>query len=415
MLKGGILYYTLFLSLISIVVISLILMRQLIFQSTYTNWCKSEEMDLNVQSAHLLYKQEPSMLYLTDSVNMDLFEDSLSNVTIIKRQWGIFDIITATTAWKKKSLSRSGLFGEVVDKNDPALFMPDRGLNLSLSGHSKLAGLVYAPAGIIRKGSVEGQPFIYEEVTDGIVRSSGKSLPLINSNLEGAINKVFTQVKPEISLSTIKVKDNQIIENNFDAASVTFYDEPNANLSYLTFKGNIIICAPGSIFVDYTTSLENVIIIARKIIVGEGFTGSFQAFALDSIYVGNNVRLNYPTVLCISGSDDNAISSNPVISLGNNTTISGCIILNSISERAKLIIPETSSITGQVYCKGDVDLKGDINGSLYCNYFSFVSGRSSYVNHLLNADININNLPNGFCGFCIGDTSSTRGLIKWID
>lgn len=415
MLKGGILYYTLFLSLISVVIISLILMRQLIFQNTYTSWCKSEEMELDLQSALLLYKQDPDILYLTDSTTVDLFGDDMSIIKIKKSQWGIWDIVTATTVWKKMSLSRSGLFGEVIDNKDPALFMPDRGLNLSLSGHSKISGLVYAPSGIIRKGSIEGQPFIYDEVTDGIVKPSGKSLPSLNSSLDSAINRIFNQVNPEIALSSLKIKDYEVIENNFDTPSVTYYDDPNANLSDLNFRGHIIICAPGSIFVDYSTSLENVILIARKIIVGEGFTGSFQAFALDSIYIGSNVILNYPTALCISGDDNDAISFKPVISLGRNTSISGCLILNPKSDQARLVIPETSSITGQVYCKGDVDLKGSINGSLYCSHFSFISGRSAYVNHLLNADININNLPKGFCGFCVGDSSSIRGLIKWID
>lgn len=401
--------------LISIVIISLILMRQLIFQSTYTNWCKSEEMELNLQSALLLYKQEPDILYLEDSVNVDLYGDSLAIVTIKKEEWGIFDIITATTGWKERSSSRSGLFGEVVDINDPALYMPDRGLNLSLSGHSQISGIAYVPSGIIRKGSIEGQPFIFDKVTDGIIKSSVKSLPLLNSNLESTINRIFNQVNPEISLSSLKLGNYLVIENTFENPALTYFDEPNANLSNLTFKGHIIICAPGSILVDYSTSLENVILIARKIIIGEGFTGSFQAFALGSIDVGSNVNLTYPTVLCISGNDNDASSFKPVISIGYNTSISGCIILNTISDKSRLVIPKTSSITGQIYCKGDVDLKGEINGSLYCNYFSFISGRSTYVNHLLNSNIRINNLPKGFCGFCVGDTSSNRGLIKWID
>jgi hypothetical protein len=355
------------------------------------------------------------MLYTLDSVEVDLFGDSLSMVTIKKEEWGILDIITATTGWSKRSLSRSGLYGEVVDKTDPALYMPDRGLNLTLSGHSKITGTVYVPSGIIRKGSIEGQPFIYDRVTDGIVRASERALPSLNSELESSINRIFNEVNPEISLSSLTKNDYQIIENNFESPSVTYFDEQNANLPDLNFKGHIIICAPGSIFVDYSTSLENVILIARKIIVGEGFSGSFQAFALDSIYVGSNVILNYPTVLCISGNDNDAASFKPVISIGRNTSISGCIILNSITDKARLVIPETSSITGQIYCNGDVDLRGEIIGSLFCNQFSFVSGRSSYINHLLNANINIYNLPKGFCGFCVGDTSSTRGLIKWID
>ena len=415
MLKGGILYFTLFLMLISTIVISLIFMRQVIFQNSYTTWCKSEEMELNLQSAFLIYKQKPEILLLKDSLDLDLYQDSISNVKLSKESWGIFDIVSATTYWGNKTLRRSGLFGEVINSNDPALYMPDRGLNLSLSGHTKIVGTVYSPSGIIRKGSIEGQPFIYDKVTEGTIKPSDKTLPRLDSNVEEEIGKIFNEINPEISLSLLQTNEYPSIENAFENSTVTYFDEPDAILSNLTFKGRIIVCAPGSIFVDNTASLENVILIARKINIGEGFSGSFQAFALDSIIVASNVSLTYPTILCISGEDNNANSFKPVISIGTNTTISGCVILNSSSDNGKLVIHENSTITGQVYCKGDVDLKGGINGSLFCNRFSFVNGRSTYVNHLLNAEINIANLPQGFCGFHLEDKSSTRGLIKWFD
>ena len=415
MLRGGVLYFTLFVMLISTVFISLILVRQVVFQDTFTTWSKSEEIELNLKSAFLLYKQNPEMLFLEDSVSLNLFGDSSSIVRLSIESWGIYDIVSASAGRQEFTIQRSGLFGEVITGNDPALYISDRGLNLSLSGQTKITGTVYSPSGIIRKGSVEGQPFIYDEVTEGVIKASDMTLPQLGSIVAKKIEELFDEINPEISLSQIESADNLLIENTFKNTEITYYDEPDAFISNLTFKGRIIICAPGSIIVDNTSSLEDVVLIARKIIIDEGFSGSFQAFALDSIIVGSNVSLNYPTTLCISAVDNYAYSSRTVISIGANTLINGCIILNSLSDKSRLVVNENSTITGQIYCNGDVDLKGKIYGSLFCNYFSFATGSSTYINHLLNTEIGINKLPDGFCGFLVGEKPSTRGLIRWFD
>jgi hypothetical protein len=415
MLRGGILYFTLFLMLISTVFISLILLRQVVFQNTFTAWSKHEEIELSLKSAFLLYKQDPEILYLEDSINLDLYGDSSSIVKLSKESWGIYDIISASAGWQEETIHRNGLFGEVITGNDPALYVTDRGLNLSFSGHTKVTGTVYSPSGIIRKGSVEGQPFIYDEVTEGVIKVSDETLPKLDSIVSRKIDELFGNINPEISLSQLKYGDSQPIENTFENTEITYYDEPDAFISNLAFKGRIIICAPGSITVDYSSSLEDVILIARKIIVEEGFSGSFQAFALDSIIIGPNVNLTYPTTICISAVDNYAASSSPAISVGAGTIIRGCIILNSLSDKSRLEVNENSTITGQIYCNGEVGLQGNINGSLFCNHFSFVSGRSTYVNHLLNADINMSKLPDGFCGFLVGEKPSTRGLIRWFE
>jgi hypothetical protein len=415
MLRGGILYFTLFLMLISTVFISLILMRQVVFQNTFTTWSKSEEIEHNLKSAFLLYKQNPEILFFEDSVSLDLYGDSSSIVRLSKKSWGIYDIISAYVYGEDGPIRRSGLFGEVINSNDPALYMPDRGLNLSFSGNTRVIGTVYSPSGIIRKGSIEGQPFIYDKVTEGVIKASNKTLPKLDTIVAKKIEDLFDKINPEISLSQIESADNLPIENIFENPEITYFDEPDAQISNLAFKGKIIICAPGSILVDNSSSLEDVILIARKIIIAEGFSGSFQAFALDSIIVGPNVSLIYPTTLCISTVDNYATSSRPVISVGANTLINGCVILNSLSDKSRLVVNENSTITGQVFCNGDVDLKGKIYGSLFCNHFSFATGRSTYVNHLLNAEINMNKLPDGFCGFFVGEKPSTRGLIRWFD
>jgi hypothetical protein len=347
---------------------------------------------------------------------IDLFKDSLAIVKLSKESWGIFDIVTASARWKNLSVCRTGLFGEVIDAEDPALYVTDHGISVSLSGNTLIKGESYIPAGAFRMASIEGKPFIYKQTSIGNVKQSRSLLPDINPMIDSTVTHLFSRINPEINLSDINRKSDTLFENPFTNRPVTYYSLQDAILSGFSFKGRIMIFASGTIFIDRTTILEDVLLVARRIVVDDGFRGSFQGFAIDSIRVSDNVTLTYPSVLSIiSRREDDGVSLYPAITLGRNSSIAGCIIMKAWSDNCKVMIPETSVVTGQVYCNGRVELLGDVYGSMFCDGFSFTRESSTYINHLLNCDINMELLPGGFAGFHAGDDQSIRTLIRWLD
>jgi hypothetical protein len=250
----------------------------------------------------------------------------------------------------------------------------------------------------------------------GNVKQSRSQLPDLDPIIDSTVTHLFSRINPEINLSDINRKSDNLFENPFGNPPVTYYALHDAILSGLSFRGRIMIYAQGTIFIDRTSMLEDVVLVARRIVVDDGFRGSFQGFAIDSIGTGDNVSLTYPSVLAIiSRRDDDGVSFYPAITLGKNNSIAGCIILKAWSENCKVVIPETSVVTGQIYCNGNVELRGDVHGSLFSDGFSFTRESSTYINHLLNSDINIELLPAGFAGFHAGDDQSIRTLIKWLD
>jgi hypothetical protein len=416
MLKAGVLYYTLFLMLISVIIISLVMMRYSLHQQAFTNKTKLDELDLNLKSAFLVYKHDPGIFSVSDSLDIDLYKDSLAMVRLTREDWGIFDIVTASAGWKNLSLSRSGLFGEVIDSKDPALYVADHGITVSLSGNSIIRGNSFVPGGVFRTASVEGQPFRNKTTSEGEVHRSESDIPEPDSKLDSTLAVTYNGDVIGINLSEIDRKNSLSIENPFRNPSVVYYSHVDAILSGLSFRGRIMIYAAGTVFIDRTTSLEDVIIVARRIIIDEGFTGSFQGFAIDSIAIGDNVSMNYPGVLAIApAADGDATSSDAQITIGRNTIIKGCILLKGQKEKCRLVIPESTSLTGQVYCSGTVQMEGKVYGSIFCDGFSFRRENSTYINHLLNSDIDIERLPDGFAGFAVGNEKSLRTVIKWLD
>ncbi len=415
MVKGGVLYYTLFLMLISVIVITLLMMRFSLYNQVFVNSVKSDELDLNLESAFLIYKQNPRIFSGEDSLCIDLYNDSLALVKLSREDWGILDIVTASTGWKNLFLSRTGLFGEVIDSNDPALYVADHGISVSLSGNTLIRGNSFVPDGVFRTGSVEGQPFIHKNTSAGEVQRSQSDLPDPDPVLDSNLVSLFDGEVTGISFSEINRKSPVPFENPFSDNTVTYYSNLDAVLSGLSFSGKIMIYAAGTVFIDRNTTLEDVIIIARRIIIDDGFTGSFQGFALDSIGVGDNVSLIYPSVLAIyPAGESDATSSNTQITLGANSVIKGCILIKGRRESCRLVIPGNTSVTGQVYCSGTVELEGEVYGSLFCDGFSFTRGNSTYINQLLNTIIDIDQLPTGFAGFRAGNDKSSKTLIKWL-
>jgi hypothetical protein len=393
------------------------MIRGYIFNKTFLNEVKRDELETNVSSVFKIYCEGDYRSFQTDSFNLDIYGDSTAIVTLKRMKWGIYDLITCSSKWKDLIISHTGLFGTDLNRGeDLALYLTDSGIDLSLSGNSLLKGLCYVPGGIIKSASIEGHPFIYDKITEGQIKKSDKSLPEIDTEIPKSILSFFQYNYADYPLSGVKSNNTNFLENSFKNKTLPYYEETSVSLSGMKINGNIIIASAGTVTIDNSVSLENVIILARNILIDDGFLGSFQGFALETINVGKNVHLKYPSALGIIQDKSRKLSeNNQSITLGENSILSGGIIVISNDNNGLVRILQKAVVLGQVYCAGSVDLSGDIFGSLYCNNFKFNASRSSYLNHLLNGDIDFSRLPSAFSGFKVGDQNAKKSLIKWVN
>ena len=165
-----------------------------------------------------------------------------------------------------------------------------------------------------------------------------------------------------------------------------------------------------------STKLEDVILIAPQISIKSGFKGTFQAYAIQSIHVDENCELGFPSQLCAIHSEGKYNPADSlIISIGNNSKLSGAAIIESFGLPAFIKIGKGAQISGQVYCPGPVELKGEILGSLYCNSLYFETPKAKYYNHLLNSKIDFTSLSKHFVGIDLLTESSNRAIIKWLN
>jgi hypothetical protein len=135
--------------------------------------------------------------------------------------------------------------------------------------------------------------------------------------------------------------------------------------------------------------LENVIIKAPSISIAPFYKGTAQFIAKDSIIVGSNVVLNFPSALLIENTETEGRST---IKIGGNCKINGVIQLRSPNlpiEKSFVEISSGTTINGEILCSGSLKMNGsEINGRICTNRFIDNYGSTLYFNTLIDVKIN---------------------------
>jgi hypothetical protein len=167
--------------------------------------------------------------------------------------------------------------------------------------------------------------------------------------------------------------------------------------------------------------LDNVLIFAKAIIVQEGFRGTCQLFASDSIAVGRNCHFSYPSCLGIIRSKTTKFSAQARISVGEGTTITGTIFTwEKTPNQLKPLIQlnKRDTINGQVYSQDAVAFKDGciIHGSVFSTRFLYQNSFTLYENYLINLQLNSNKLsPYYLSSSMLPVASKKEGILQWLE
>lgn len=338
-----------------------------------------------------------------------------------KSYWGLFEKYQTATSFKKNEFKTVALVGGSIDEEWPALFLKDNQRPLVIVSSAKITGTAFLPEQGIRPGNISGESYYANRLVYGAMKKSRPALPKldaqITTNITSLCNQAVTNTNTRIVLSR-----NTILKQSF-LGPTQFVFGDFIDLSGITLVGNIQVIASQSIRVDASTQLADVILSAPKITVGDGFVGSFQAFASKQITIGSNTTLEYPSALVVK-SKNQFIKKNsntlmpPSISVKNGSVVKGFIIFKDDSEERQffpqLKIESGTNIIGQVYCEKSMELKGNIIGSVYTDGFMALENGNIYQNHLYKGTINAQALQEQFVGMLLTDIESNKKVAKWL-
>ncbi|MDA9316475.1 hypothetical protein N9Q58_01010 [Polaribacter sp.] len=348
---------------------------------------------------------------------LDFLINPIAKTTFLKKHWGIYDIGIVQSTVKNERFQKAGILGTQYPKRK-ALVLKDNNQSLVLVGNTKIIGDVLIPQQGVKSGNIAGISYYGNRLIYGNVSNSASALPKIK-NLDFIKN--FIKNPASIDGVYFEMEDALELHQSFYEKTAMYQTENSMYLANISLHGNIIISSKTAIYIAASATLENLILIAPKIIVAANFKGSFQAFATDQITLEQQCLLKYPSALMLLKSEVTEFSpvekKSTQIHLSEKTEVRG--IIGYISENetpnfnAQITIAENTVVKGEVYCTNNTALLGTVYGSVYTHNFLVKKAGGIYINHLYNGVIDATNLPKQYAGLQI--TEASNSVAKWVD
>lgn len=420
-LQSGALQFTVFIA----VLIALLLSGLILYAYTFL-YCKEqskatiENIQLSNSGINYLLKQNE---IIADTIALPTELHQNYTVRANLSYWGIFQKGFVSTQHRKKTFAKVAFIGSsIVADESPTLYLLETYNPLTLVGATKIKGIAYLPSQGVRSGYIAGQSFYGTQLIDGMIKKSELTFPSISKDYHDQLSFYIKEYKPRQQEDFIDLQTNQKIVNSFKNRTKGMYASEAIILGNNYISGNIIIKSDTLIQVKNQTALRDVILIAPRVEIEEGTQGNFQVIATNSIIIGKNCTLNYPSALVLFQDNKNqtTTTSKPLdnkIFIDSDSTIKGSVCYFQTKAFAndfntQIVLEEKAKVKGQVYCDGSFELKGIVSGSVYTKQFIANQAGSIFVNHIYNGVIENENIPNIFGGIIVENNSKT--VMSWL-
>jgi hypothetical protein len=412
-IKGKALYLVIFISFVVSVILLLFIAGSHYNQVEILQYRQLKNLILNTNSA-IQYGMSTSKK--DEYSSWKVFEDSDSSQikTNLKiERWGAFYLTSAKSSWKDMSYSKTALLGAYLFIDEKTgLYLADKGKYLSVAGDSKLSGTTYLPPLGIRSVYIDGIPFKGRDLVEGIEKTSEKKLPGINPQLTQWVEEAYNNSPGDSAGYVSDLVQKEEIIQPLTGNSLFFKSTETIKLKNIQIEGKVIIHSDSLIYINRSAQLKGVILISPVILIDEGFNGSIQAFASDSVVIAENCALKYPSLVAVY----NSAGSSSYCYIGSQTSIQGGVFSTAKLKDgadARLILESESEIHGIAYASGKTSLEGTIYGSMYANTFFLKTKRGYYENHLLNAQVIPDVQLEKFLVPDLLETNNTYNAIEW--
>ena len=346
---------------------------------------------------------------VADETNIIEEETGIQSQFLIKNH-GLLPLLLTQSFLKNDTIASAHFVGQKVANANTALYMANFTQTLNLSGEVTIKGNVFMPTERYKEAYINNKPNRIS--IQGEKNISEIHLPILSDKCE-AIFKNSNSYKA--TFNDIEKKNDSIYVNSFFNETVEF-QMSTTTLENKIIKGNFIISSNDSIYIRKNNILEDVIIIAPKVAIEEGFVGSIQVFAKESITLEKEVTLNYPSVIALYNNKEN---KEAFLLIDEEVKIAGLVMLfgNDVVHLDKntLEIKEKGKIIGNVYCTGVLTLKSDVYGTIYTSKLNHKTTSSSYSNTLADIIIDVTKKPKVFIDMPIFNTKNNRyAIIKKV-
>ena len=345
-----------------------------------------------------------------------LHKDSL---LIKKMKWGIYDLIYVKSYFKKTFVEKCALLGvkEAPTNQSIALYVSNNSKSIGVSGSIEIIGDAYIAENGFKRNYIETkQPMAINFHRGKMLKSESELIPINQQEVKNIITNFQTNISDSI-IDLAAIKD-QILYQSFSNQTVLIYSNNTIYLNNIALSGNIKIRSKQAIIVGKNAKLNQVILIAKQISLLEDAEITAQLIASDSVYLGEHVKMNYPSSIFIHVEDNNS-NKNRFLVVSKNTFFKGEIFLlnnnHNLIDESFLFIDEGCNIEGAIYSQAYTCIYGEIDGSAFIDKLLVKNTSAVYQNQLLNCKFDKSKQHKEFLWSPLLNSKTTKSIIQWLD
>jgi len=376
-LSGGILAYTLGLSIVVSAIVSAIILLGYYHRLEQKVYSINSRLVRNLLSAEQLALGGVNTFEFFEPEIFDLYGAEQDSVAITRRPWGYLDMLEVKSFHGRFHQESNFLVAHQPDSlMYSSFFLMDDRRPLSVVGNTRLSGLLYLPQSGVQSAFIDRQGYQNDSLFYGTKRNSTDTMPKINSEKI----EVWDEMEDHIT-TTIDYQPTVSILQSFlnDTVLVLSGRKLNINDSII---GKVFIDAREVTF-DSLAFTENIVVRADIIRFKNGFQGSGQFLASDSLLL-QGAKLNYPSIAILHNERDVGVFRVESSSINGVVGVAGD---PSLYSQRILSIEDGSTIQGAIYCDGYLEHYGAITGHATVRKTLVNTPNAVYENYLLNAEI----------------------------
>lgn len=305
-----------------------------------------------------------------------------------KMAWGCFTLVDIKAKNAHFNLHKTGLFGTNASM-DTALMVAEQNRPIGLAGKIKFTGSCYLPKAGVKSAYIEGTSFSDLNSIRSYIKQAPAYIPEIDENYLKSIEQ--TQSELNVYTDSLLAFIPDALNQSFKQKTAVI-QQGSIVLNTQILFGNIKVIATNIITVENNCQLNNVLLIARKVIFKKGFKGTVHVIAKDSIVTEDECEFNYPSSFCVY-SNISSVNSNPFVRgifFGTQCKFKGGLLAaNNKLESSRMIVRlnEQFEMIGNIYSSNYADAQGNLYGFLFCKTLLLQTPSGVYENHLLNCMI----------------------------
>lgn len=393
-IKAGALQYVVLMSLLIF-----FLMAMFMLQAHYSNLqvdeiLIQESLYDQLSSAKVLLKNKPDLLVEEGKREMTLFEDN--KVSLEVSNWGIYKLLGIKAGFRHHLKREVFMMGDdIEDENRPSLYLADNKRYLSLCGDTWIGGPVNLPVLGVRSSYVGGSGYSRENLIQGEIRESKAELPAIQKGFSTLFEEQWKMdLERDSIVSWEEIVDDKI-SNSFYNKVFVIHSSQEVILENINLSGKIKVTSDTLITVLASAKIDHCILISPRVIFQRNSKVNCQVFAKDYVEIGQEAEFTYPSMVFMNGENEKK-----ELVLQDSVDFAGEILVLGKGEKLMptIKVKEDTQIKGFVYCDGNIEMEGDVAGSVYTNQFMLYTTSAIYENHLLNIRLDVDDLKKEYVG-----------------